>query len=1203
MTARHYFRSSIDELYEIFDLSKDDRKILADLRDELKHRKTKRAKILAKKTDEQLAVLKLSKPAKKPTPATASKLDSGDHAMKPSARENIAPSQPAVSKHGSRSAPPLIDSATTEHGGLSTHRQFQDDNAGAPFVTPEINTKSLPEVVLAAWLSLEVLTPQPLPDAYEVQAIGRKLLRLEDHPEPWTEPKYRKKGKEKAVYWMVYLGELNLAKSVEAILQLYPDDAIDERSTVQGNTSLAVIVVDNQGCPLNNHTFLSSFAWGYGQIRAGRLKGLAGFADAERITKAELEDRLIRRDEDDNILPLAYQDILHAKEWLAKKLNIPWEEVSQPGIAIRSPQWGSYHKPPEPELFNSFFIDDLVKARSAFDTGQAGHALSAYMQALPVRERRDVVRDTDIIAETIAPARIPLIRWPGPGRYPLVLMQQIAINHAAEELAGGGMVAVNGPPGTGKTTLLRDIVAKTALDRAIAMSKFDIPAQAFKHLTSMKTGQAFTHLYLLDESLIGHEIVIASSNNKAVENISREIPYSTAISDDLNSSARYFQSISDSVAAGDGPITDGVTWGLAAAVLGNSANCYQFIQSFYWHKERGMARYLGAILGGDQPQAEDYTESTDQQKIIDVVTLENPPTSEIEAQERWRIARQRFHAKLKNAERLQKRAQAGYEAIRRKPEATKQADIAACVLSTAEQALATAVEKEKTAKRLLGKAKAGEQKAVEDRTAVYRMRPGFFSRLFYTQPYRQWRVRMMSAQDALAKVREQLQSAEEDEEDASRKVVEAKRNVETAESEKKDAVAALNKIIRQIEIFHTKIRENFPDEKFWSQENDILQLRSPWVFEEWQRARDDLFVETFALHRAFIDAAAKPLRHNLRAAMELIKRRSLTEKQEPVRCSLWASLFLVVPAVSTTFASTARLFGPLYKEQIGWLLINEAGQAAPQAAVGAILRAKRVVVIGDPLQIQPVVTTPPKLIRSIFSGFGVKAEEWGAPEMSVQTLADRVSWFGTNINTDDGNIWLGSPLRVHRRCENPMFRISNHVAYNGMMVYGTKQSESEIGKALGESRWMDVAGDAVSKWSEKEGMTALELLRKLLDAGIEDPDIFFITPFRIVAHKLREMIRTDRSIADCLPGNPWQWTQERVGTIHTFQGKEADAVVLVLGAPLEASFGARCWASRTPNLLNVAVTRAKHRLYVIGNRAAWRNAGSFGHLFQVLAKG
>lgn len=1204
MPTRRYFSSSIDELYKVFESAKGDLAVLRDLREELEHRKTNRAKALAKKVNEQIEVLEKAKLASKQRPTTTTKLAPEDLVTAPRANNNITVSPSFTTNSNIRSnTPTATPIVSLPRSPAKTEMEPVFGDVTPKFAT-EVETKPGTDSVLAAWLTLEVLTPQALPDARELETIGRTFVRLNECLEPWQERKYWKRGKERAVHWMVYLGELDLAKSTAAILNLYPDDAIDERADVHGNTTLAVIVVDSRGRPVEDKTFLSSFAWGYGQVRAGRLNGLAGFVEADRAIKAELEKRLIRHDEEGKVLPLTNSDIVQAIGWLTKLLNIPDEEVLRPGVAIRVPQWGAYNEPPEPELLNSFFIDDLVKARAAFSSGQSGLALSAFLGAAPAGERRDVVRDKDIVAKTLAPIRMPLARWPGPGRYPLVLMQQAAINHSVAELVSGGMVAVNGSPGTGKTTLLRDIVAKVVLDRAIAMSKFDKPAQAFSHVTSMRTGQAYTHLYRLDESLIGHEIVVASSNNKAVENISREIPSITAISDDLNPPARYFQSISDAVAAGKGQITDGVTWGLAAAVLGNSANRSAFIQSFYWHRKRGMALYLKAVLGCELTEDdENEEEGLDEQKVLDVLTIEQPPRGEIEALERWRIARRDFLAKMENSEALQKQAQAGYESVRQRPEADRLANEAARELIAAKQIYTLAIEKEETAKRLHAEVADAERKAVEDRTAIDRLRPGFFARLFFTHSYREWRAQMEWAQVALTKTRSQLKSAEAAKLQSSQVATVAKTKVGTSELEKQKAESNLAKIMETIEALRAKAGSNLADENFWAQEDGSLQLRSPWIFEEWQKARDALFVAAFALHRAFIDATAKPLRHNLRAALDVMKGRVLKEKQELIRPSLWASLFLVLPVISTTFASTARLFGPLGREQLGWLLIDEAGQALPQAAVGAIWRAKRAIVIGDPFQIEPVVTTPPKLIRSIFSEFGVNTEEWAAPEMSVQTLADRISWFGTNILTDDGDIWVGSPLRVHRRCENPMFKISNHVAYNGMMVYGTQPGTSEIGKVLGESLWINVEGAAAGKWSEIEGKVARDLLRKLLDEGVENPDIFFITPFRIVAHKLRETIRSDRSITERLPGKSWDWTHERVGTVHTFQGKEADTVVIVLGAPLDTSFGARRWAGHPPNLLNVAVTRAKRRLFVIGNREAWKNAGAFSHLTQMLQKG
>src|SRR5205085_2510201 len=86
------------------------------------------------------------------------------------------------------------------------------------------------------------------------------------------------------------------------------------------------------------------------------------------------------------------------------------------------------------------------------------------------------------------------------------------------------------------------------LDRAIALSELRDPADAFISAGSIQLGQSTVPLYRLQPSLLGHEIVVASSNNKAVENISREIPEVAAIAEDLEPPFRYFASVSDCVA-------------------------------------------------------------------------------------------------------------------------------------------------------------------------------------------------------------------------------------------------------------------------------------------------------------------------------------------------------------------------------------------------------------------------------------------------------------------------------------------------------------------------------------------------------------------------------------------------------------------------------------------------------------------------------
>jgi superfamily I DNA/RNA helicase len=146
-----------------------------------------------------------------------------------------------------------------------------------------------------------------------------------------------------------------------------------------------------------------------------------------------------------------------------------------------------------------------------------------------------------------------------------------------------------------------------------------------------------------------------------------------------------------------------------------------------------------------------------------------------------------------------------------------------------------------------------------------------------------------------------------------------------------------------------------------------------------------------------------------------------------------------------------------------------------------------------------------------------------------------------------------------------------------------------------------VEGRAADKWSPDEGEVVLALLRRLRDKALPF-DCYVLSPFRVVADRMSATILRS-GVLTGLVAEPEKWCRERVGTVHTAQGREDRAVILVLGAPLPEQAGARSWAGGRPNLLNVAVTRAKEAVYVVGSRRVWRSAGVFAALAERLEEG
>lgn len=1140
---RPFFSTTIADLETELEGRQSDTEFLEALLEELEYRSTDRA---ARLRETARAALRVSRPS--PASARNTSLD---------------PARGGLSNEG-----PLVPGPTPDP---------------LPRTSPPKITDR-PEAILDAWTALEVLSPPSFRRPEDLCGGDRRAVAWLDRARlPWESGEKARPNTK--LYYQIVLGSADLPETTTRLLERYADSRA-ERPQGRGEAILAVVIVDRTGRPVEGTAvFVASFGWGASRALRGDLGQLAAWRTAEESLTKQLEERL-RRSVDGELRPLSREGIIDAYRWLVAAIGIPKELVREPRFAIRSYEYYKSSDPPEPLLLNSFFLGDLARARSLFAAGKETTNLRRYLGREAPAAPRDLLEDIDALEAAVAPGRTPPARWPGRGRHPLVLLQQAAVNLALAELKDEGILAVNGPPGTGKTTLLRDLVAGIVTQRAEAMAAFDDPGAAFTHSGErIRAGQSWLHLYRLDGSLRGFEMLVASSNNKAVENVSAELPGLKAVAEDAPD-LRYFTTLSDA-------LSDRPTWGLVAAVLGNAANRNRFKQTFWWDKDLGLATYLAAAAGTPQvvevPDA--HAPGGKQARPPQIVTAEHAPQNHAEALRRWQQARSAFRATLAKSRRtLHALEQVRGLTVRLPSLARDMADAAQRAVA-AHHAAARARAAMEDADAAHARAR-GEATRAENRLASHEQaKPGLLARLVRTSRARQWLSARDSLRDAQARLNSACSDAERAETLAAGRLREAVAEQHTADRLHAAAAETLATAQRTVDDARRRIGERFADESFFTREHSRRHQATPWLDDADQRVRDDLFAAAMALHKAFVDAAAKPLRHNLGVLMNSFGGALPPEKQAFLP-DLWASFFLVVPLVSTTFASVERMLGSLPPDSLGWLLVDEAGQALPQAAVGALMRTRRAVVVGDPVQIEPVVVLPETLTQAVCRHFGADPDRFDAPGASVQTLADAATPYVAEFQGRHGSRTVGVPLLVHRRCAEPMFGISNQIAYEGLMVNAKTEEKSPIRDILGPSAWIDVLGSSEEKWCPEEGEAVLELLRPLAAAGLK-PDLYIVTPFTIVGERLRRLVE---DMAQSWAEDPRAWVKERIGTVHTVQGREAEAVIFVLGAPAPDQSGARGWAGKRPNLLNVAVTRAKEQIYVVGNRRLWRQAGLFQEL-------
>lgn len=831
----------------------------------------------------------------------------------------------------------------------------------------------------------------------------------------------------------------------------------------------------------------------------------------------------------------------------------------------------------------------------------------------------------------------PLGKWPSP--FSPSFMQEVAIalfvnkttdiwpktiSASAQREECSHIFSVNGPPGTGKTTLLKEIVASNVVQKAIAMSNLKNSDDMF--LNEMEAGdrvlysffewrysnrigwykhwyKEFGHikLYIPNKDLVSHSITVTSSNNKAVENISLELPVDSFIAShiknknekdwftqfDFNTSSlyNYFQE-----AKGEEEFKKIKTsiWGLVSLCFGNSDNM------------KTVSEHVLKPL------------------------FENLNTYSIS----YKLEKEKFLSQLEKVKSIEKKIgkiSSSYASLEKlKKEYEKE-------FGSYEEDFISTI-KNRIAK--LESAINEEEIIIKSHNSIYRELKNKSGITWFSLLFCQNRLKNKIA--PIKEERRLIDEAKTKKNELIATVNRLKEYLSQAEDLKKELESIPNKYANSDERKNSGmvyLTEDFVRDL--SSEDTATARRAhecnPWTTEQFNQEREKLFLYALEFSMKFCLSSPK-FRSNMifysniwtnKDAWDYLDHWCFDEGQvdyldaKNKRKGFWdinrmkvegiKTLQLFVPVVSTTFASVQTVYpflpyisknhpdtGERFVGSIGTLVVDEAGQAPPYCAVGAMARADSVMVVGDPLQIPPVVTHLKEINKLETPSDDIK-KGYLNPYCSVQTFADQINPFGAYSDVDDSSssIWLGCPLTIHRRCIEPMFTISNKISYSGSMINSTKiptiDEDIKENYVIKQSCWENICGEESKSKHDKhyvkeQGDFVIKKIKEAISKNKENGlGIYIISPFKSVKNKLLE---------DCISaGIDKSVLQGAVGTVHTFQGKEAPEVFILLGCDNTTKRGTFTFVSN--NILNVAVSRAKKRLCIVGDRALWTGQNKY----------
>lgn len=297
-----------------------------------------------------------------------------------------------------------------------------------------------------------------------------------------------------------------------------------------------------------------------------------------------------------------------------------------------------------------------------------------------------------------------------------------------------------------------------------------------------------------------------------------------------------------------------------------------------------------------------------------------------------------------------------------------------------------------------------------------------------------------------------------------------------------------------------------------------------------------------------------------------------SEKQIPKIKMLWETLFLCFPVVTTTLHSFEKSKFQMIEGLFDTILLDEAGQVLPHMVAAPLYRARRAVVVGDVFQLEPIRGNLGELIEQFTFEEEVQ-NQINIELSSAQHYADR----GTDVYEKIANKQVGIILEEHRRCEAAIVAFSNEVVYDNKLSVVKPNSNNEVLNS--NLCFIDLRG---KKNKQNENHAEVEICKKLVEFYIEvygievKSRIGIITPFKNQVKVLKSAIE---GVA--------------IGTVHTFQGQEKDYIILSSVIDNNKSNSGVKFVGEKPNFLNVAFTRAKKQLIVLGSYEAYLDSKNY----------